>query len=163
MGRGNVCTYGDYEGLFYVDWNYFLIHFYDDENGCETDEVDYDQMNDCMEDDLVGNFPALFMKRFSSFVRCDKWIDRGECRAIMESPLFYVCLQDNEWSMAVELIQRETYDDRLSSLQKRHYHTYLDGIRDCLFELFPELGVRNGPWMHKVVRREDFLKKKEAV
>lgn len=36
----------------------------------------------------------------------------------MESKLFYVAVQDNEWSLAVELIQKEPpYDDHLGGLR----------------------------------------------
>jgi len=162
MGRGNVRTCGEYEGLYYVDWDNFLVHFYDEENDRETDEIDYEAMQNVMENDLVYTFPTSFMKRFPSFSRCDKWIGRGERRAIMESSLFYVCLQDNEWSVAVELIQKETYDDRWPALQRRHYKTFLNGMRDCLFELFPELGVYGGAWTSGIIRRENY-EKKEAI
>lgn len=163
MGRGNVCTHGEHEGLYYVDWDNFLVHFYDEENDCETDEIDYEGTQVDMEVVLVHAFPNAFMKRFPSFSRCDKWIDRSERRAIMESSLFYICLQDNEWSMAVELIQKDTFDDRWPALQGRHYQTYLDGMRDCLFEFFPELGIYSGAWTSGTIRREDYEKKKEAV
>lgn len=49
------------------------------------------------------------------------------------------------------------YDNHLEGLQKRHFQTYLDGIRDTLFEQFETLSVRNGPWMSKQISRKEHV------
>lgn len=40
MGRGNVCVSGDYEGLYYIDRDYFKVYMLDGD-GNETDEINY--------------------------------------------------------------------------------------------------------------------------
>ena len=67
----------------------------------------------------------------------------------------YFALEDNEWSLAVELLQRDEGwgDDWRQNLQKRHFQRYLDGIRDSLFEQFESLGAYSGAWTSKTIHR----------
>lgn len=54
-------------------------------------------------------------------------------RAILESRLFYIAVEDNEWSMAIELLQKkDPCDNHLLGLQKRYYQRYLNGMKKCL-------------------------------
>ena len=71
----------------------------------------------------------------------------------MENSLFEIKIVDNEWSYAIELIQKENdYDDCLSGLQKKHYQSYLDGMKDILLGMFPEIGCYCGnPWTHGTI------------
>lgn len=164
MGRGNVCVTGDYEGLYYIDWDYFKVYLLDDD-GNETDEIDYDAQADFMREELMGEFRRLFVKRFPSFYLVDKWL--GGCHihenrhAILENGLFYICLVDNEWSMAVELIQKDyntgDYGDFLPSLQRRHFKNYLEGMKNCLFELYPEIGIYKGAWTSGTIKRPNAI------
>lgn len=74
----------------------------------------------------------------------------------MESGLFYIAVQDNQWSVAVELIQKEDpYDDRLSGLQARHYQRYLDGMKKCLLDRLPSIGTRTGAWTSGLIKGEE--------
>lgn len=153
MGRGNVCVFGDYEGLFYVDWNNFPSHYEDDE-GNSVD--DYQLQQDDWEDALI-RFKAAFKKRYPSFVEADsEWID-NEKKAVLENGLFYIAVTDNEWSMAVMLIQKEPDYYQTSSiinLQKRFSDTYLAGMKECLFMQFTELGIYGGPWTSGRITRD---------
>ena len=174
MGRGNVCVTGEYEGLFYIDnddWNvYRKDRDYEeplDELGryltvedFQTGEWRFDDEGSQEElEDILEYFIVSFTSRFSSFkeVKEDKWLDKDRDRQILlESGLFYVCIEDNQWSMAVELIQKEDwYDNHLNGLQKRHYQKYLDGIRDSLLERLDSIGVYGGGWTSGTVTRED--------
>ena len=151
MGRGNTCVFGDYEGLFYIDWDNFGAE-YEDENGNIVE--DYDLQQEDWENSLE-QFISDFTRRFNSFSRCDKWIG-GDNRAILENGLFYIAIADNEWSIAIKLIQKEQeyYDDgNLENLQAKHYKTYLDGMKECLFNQFEELGTYAGPWTSRWIRR----------
>ena len=69
---------------------------------------------------------------------------------LLSNDLFYIVLEDNEWSIAVELIQK---DDVSYGLQKKHHQTYLDGIRDCLFEQVETLGIYGGAWTSGEITR----------
>lgn len=181
MGRGNVCVTGPYEGLYYIDYDDVDVyrrnsHLEDYpetkfrrelsyEEICGNEWV-YDEWGSAEEQDYVLEcFISRFSERFPSFTRCEpnEWLRNGlygdlTRRAILESKLFYITVEDNEWSLAVELIQKEDpYDNHLEGLQKRHFQTYLDGIRDTLFEQFETLSVRNVPWMSKQISRKEHV------
>ena len=149
MGRGNACVFGKYEGLYYIDWNNFSSE-YEDEHGNIIQ--DYDLQQEEWEGSLE-QFIGDFTQRFKSFSRCDEWISNSE-KAVLENSLFYIVIEDNEWSIAIKLIQKEQYYDRgnIENLQAKHYKTYLDGIRDCLFNQFEELGTYAGPWTSGRIR-----------
>lgn len=110
------------------------------------------------EEFVVSCFASSFLERFRSFTEVgpkEQWISRTQ-RAILENKLFYIALEDNEWSLAVELLQKEDpYDDSLSGLQKRRYQKYLDGIRDSLLEALPSIGVYKGAWTSGVLTKKD--------
>jgi len=149
MGRGNACVFGKYEGLYYIDWNNFSSE-YEDEHGNIIQ--DYDLQQEEWEGSLE-QFIGDFTQRFKSFSRCGEWISNSE-KAVLENSLFYIVIEDNEWSIAIKLIQKEQYYDRgnIENLQAKHYKTYLDGIRDCLFNQFEELGTYAGPWTSGRIR-----------
>ena len=83
------------------------------------------------------------------------WLDHDR-QAILESSLFHIAIEDNEWSLAVELLQKEgAYGSNLSGLQARHYQKYLDGIKRCLLEYLPSIGTRTGAWTSGIIKREE--------
>ena len=141
MGRGNTRVFGDYEGVYYIDWDNF------------SNEDDFWREEEW--ENSLEQFISDFTRRFKSFSRCDKWIG-GDNRAILENGLFYIAIADNEWSIAIKLIQKEQeyYDGNLENLQAKHYKTYLDGMKECLFNQFEELGIYTGPWTSGRIRRQ---------
>jgi len=151
MGKGNTCVFGDYEGLFYIDWDNFSNE-YEDEHGNIIQ--DYDLQWEEWENSL-HEFISDFSQKFKSFSKCDEWIS-GE-KAILENGFFYITIADNEWSMAIKLIQKEQgyYDNgNIENLQAKHYKTYLEGIKECLFNQFEELGTYSGAWTSGRIRRQ---------
>lgn len=86
------------------------------------------------------------------------WVG-NERRVILENELFYICVEDNEWSLAVELVQKDGYSDCqsawLAGLQKRRYREYLDSMKKALLARLPSIGVRTGPWTHGTITREE--------
>lgn len=153
MGRGNVCVRGKYEGLYFVDWDNFSDEFEDEDGNIIKD---YDMQRDEFEDSLF-EFVNDFKKKYNSFNKCDKWIDRS-IRAILESKLFYIAVEDNEWSMAFMLIQKEQdyYDNyNFEGLQAGLYQKYLNGMKECLFNQFNELGTYSGAWTSGTIKRRE--------
>ena len=170
MGRGNVCVFNDYEGLYYIDNDYIDAYRF---VGCDSDkeeirllgELSYDQLagGDWHFDELESRwnyeeaidwFKSSFKRRFKSFAECDEWIDR-EQKAILENDLFYIAVQDNQWSTAVMLIEKEDpWDNCRTGLKAKQYQNYLDGMRDCLFEQFETLGTYGGPWTSGRISRK---------
>lgn len=162
MGRGNVCTFGKYEGLYYADRDY--LDFYVPING-ETDEgkyleemehndfdnYEYDEfISRSHYEDFINLFISFFARKFKSFSATGE--DYG---VIMENNLFEIEVEDNEWSYAVKLIQKEDYYNNLEGLQKKHYKNYLEGMKDALLEIFPSIGCYGGAWTSGGITRED--------
>lgn len=170
MGRGNCCVLGDYEGLYYIDNDDLCVYRPVGSIAAEEPELrlrrnipfedlaewEYsDADTEWWEGDVIETLTEDLMDRFPSFTPCDKWITR-ERHAVLENKLFYIALEDNEWAMAVELIQKEgVYDDSIVPLQKRHHQYYLQGIKMALFAQFETLGVYNGAWTSKFIHREE--------
>ena len=173
MGRGNCCVFGKYEGLYFIDND--DIHVYC-RAGSDPDELPelrllrdldfgsltdgawvYHEMATCVEEeDVLSCFTEDFLRMFPSFHRIEpeQWISSSQ-RAILENALFYICLEDSQWSLAVELIQKESHRDRsYESLQARHYRQYLLGMQTCLLNRLPSIGTYIGPWTSGVLRKE---------
>jgi hypothetical protein len=179
MGRGNVCVTGRYEGLFYIDNEHIHVYRRDDPYSDEPEtrlmgSLSYEELTggDWLydewgtgeeEDDILECFMDSFGRMFPSFSRVqgDVWIKTGaygdyDRRVIMDNSLFYIAVQDNQWSVAVELIQKEDpYDNRLSGLQARHYQRYLEGMKKCLLERLPSIGTYGGAWTSGCIKREE--------
>lgn len=151
MGRGNVCTFGKYEGLFYVD-NEFITVSNEDQSGV----IELDQFLSQMRyEDAIEVFKVDFTSKFKSFEAIDDYIDHRN-HAILENELFYITLEDNEHSVAFKLIQKEPsyYSSyNIENLQKKHFKNYLEHIKNCLFNQFERLGIYSGPWTHGVITR----------
>lgn len=152
MGRGNTMVRGKYEGLYYVDRDFIDMWYNrnidDSKYQGEIDDLtdwDYDEvLSDINFKDFVYLFTEDIKERFPSF----EVVQIDYCGTIMKNNLFEIVLEDNEWSYAVKLIQTEADWDEPSKegFQKKHYQRYLDGIRDCLFKQFDELGTYAGAW-----------------
>lgn len=162
MGRGNVCVFGDYEGLYYADRDY--LDFYvpidgeaDDgkflEEMTQSDFCDYEYdefLSRIYYEDFISDFIYLMTKKFKSFSQTGN--DYG---VILENELFEIEIEDNQWSYAVKLIQKECwYDNHLEGLQKKHYQNYLEGMKNALLELFPSIGCYSGAWTSGRITRE---------
>lgn len=169
MGRGNCCVSGKYEGLYYIDNE--DLHLYTPRGETAWEDVELKLLRDitCEEmndwdyspidteqwfHDVMEEFKSEFVHRFPSFKPCDTWATRNS-RAILENGLFYIAFEDNEWSTAVELLQKEVLERHIEPLQKRLYSTYLEGIRDALFKQFDHIYIRTGPWTSSALSREE--------
>lgn len=181
MGRGNCCVTGQYEGLYYIDNENFYVYrrndeYAEDPETCLMGDLDFDELTggDWLYDDIgTGNeqddieecFMEDFTRMFRSFerVRSDFWLEHRR-RVILESKLFYVCIEDNEWSIAVELIQKEEpYGASwMENLQARLCDKYLRGIKLCLLSRLPSIGTYSGAWTSGTIRREDVPELKEV-
>ena len=164
MGRGNVCVWGDYEGLWFVDRDYldcYIAKFenedgeYDSRLHCEIEYndigcFDYDYtMSEIYYEEFIREFIEMMGNKFDSFYSTGR-----TGGTIMENNLFKIKVVDNQWSYAVMLIQKENdYDDCLRGLQKRHYKNYLEGMKDILLDMFPEIGCYTGAWTHGTVKK----------
>lgn len=166
MGRGNVCVTGEREGLFYIDFADLNVWYREIEGGCEEKiqrDLTFEEMTggewSCnyrrTEEERLDALEGLMWKmhrKYPSFRECNRWLTNSR-KAIMENKLFYIAIEDNEWSLAVMLIQKTNYYSSVAAMQKRHYQFYLNSIRDFLFEQFETLGIYAGPWTSGRIRR----------
>ena len=172
MGRGNVCTHGKYEGLYFIDRDYLDVYTAqspDEEDCCLVKTLGDLSCEDLQSgawifdgvasgdavDQVLEGFMEAFQKRFPSFerVESDTWHDGR--RLLLENGLFVIALEDNEWSLAVELLQKENDYQSLEGLQSRQYQRYLDGMRDALLEHLPSIGTYTGPWTSGTINRKE--------
>lgn len=174
MGRGNCCVSGPYEGLYFIDNEDF--HVYRKAEGPldvepETRllrELDYEELTsghwlyddlwtDDTRKDILDAFTEDLIQIFPSFSRLEteQWLSNRR-KIILENQLFYICIEDNQWSLAVELIQKEECCGNCwGSFQSGHYQRYLDGIKICLLNHLPSIGAYDGPWTSKTITREE--------
>lgn len=174
MGRGNVRVNGPCEGLFYIDnddLQVYRSYAKKDETRLQRELSPTDIMEDAwLLDEMLSNYEEedvlecfcnemrKLCPSFKSAASDNVWFGR-ERRAILENELFYICVEDNEWSLAVELVQKDGYSDCqsawLAGLQKRRYREYLDSMKKALLARLPSIGVRTGPWTHGTITREE--------
>ncbi len=156
MGRGNVCTLGKYEGLWYIDYDKFYDYNQDEEDEEASEAVMW-------QDDFIECLQQEMMSRYKSFEVVDRWVSdcgyRCDKHAILESKLFFVAIEDNQWSLAIELIQRGP--EELAGLQTKHYEGYLETIKNIILDLFGEVSYRDGAWTSGTVRKEDIENEKK--
>lgn len=179
MGRGNVSVSGPYEGLYYIDNDDIHVYRRDDLFSGESEtrlkgelgladftggEWAYDELGTAEEEgDILNWFMNSFTRMFPSFQRPadELWIKNGSWgdysrKVILENKLYYIAVEDNEWSLAVELLQKEDpYDDHLSGLQSRHFKKYIEGVKACLLEQLPSIGIRTSAWTSGNIKREE--------
>lgn len=173
MGKGNIMTHGAYEGLFYIDNDDFHVYQRDDFFAEEPEsrplrDLSYADLTSgewvqnyegtgCELEDIEECFASDFTDMFPSFERVAKnqWIDSA--RVLLESKLFYIAIEDNEWSMAVKLLQKEEPWGMvwMENLQKRLYQKYLEGIKRCLLMRLPSIGIRTGAWTSGIIKKEE--------
>ena len=166
MGRGNCCTYGPYEGLWYI-YRDLIDVYYNEENDeyKVMRDIEYNEFagyqysyseSEYNYDDMLEVIKDRMMAKFKSFSPVDRWVSDGGTRcdrhAFLESELFFIAVEDNQWSYAIELIQKGP--EYLSGLQKRFYQTYLDAIRDILLDYYGEVSFRRGAWMSGTIKKE---------
>lgn len=180
MGRGNVSVSGPYEGVFFVDRDNTDWYVLDGKPVLQKDldtedfaRAEYDET--ASEESYVAMCNGIaesIDKRFRSFMRAghtdvskkgsgNRWnyrdcgcFRRASGVILTENELFLVAVEDNEWSYAILLLQKEdNCDDHLLGLQKRHYQKYLAAIKEVILDMYGEVGIYTGPWTSGVERR----------
>lgn len=177
MGRGNVHPDGPYEGVLYIDNDDLRVYRKDgpgtDEcEGCIQRELAYEDITgpDWYFDDIGSSYEeADVLECFCNEMRklCPSfepaasdnvWLG-GERRVLLENNLFYICVEDNEWSLAVELVQKDSYSDCenawLSGLQRTKYKRYLECMKTALLTRLPEIGTYAGALTSGRITREE--------
>ena len=177
MGKGNVCVHGTCECLYYIDNDDFHTYYLADDpcdykigrdmtlEDYQSGEWKFADLGTEMEfEEIIEDFAYDFKQKFPSFENvysenrfhtdrysCFHWQDH---RVVLENKLFMVCLTDNEWSVAVELLQKEApYGYSYEGLQSKHFDSLRDGMLDCLLNQLGTVYMRNGAWMSTAIIR----------
>ena len=170
MGRGNVCTHGKYEGLYFIDRDYIEIYVKDDP---ETGARDIRFLGGMTAEDLcgkewlydqeesqanlariLGDFMYDIHAWYPSFKKCEPSYWEDGARIIMENRLYRIAVEDNEWSLAVKLLQKG--DGELEGLQRGWFDKYMFAIRKSLLKYLPDIGTYTGPWTSGRITKEEF-------
>lgn len=177
VGRGNVCVTGRYEGLYYIDNDDFHVYRRSDDlsdypetallreldfNELTSGDWIYDEEGTGNEhDDVIECFIDDFTRMFPKFDRpeAETYIGRSDRKVLLESKLFYIAEEDNEWSVAIELIQKEEPYGAvwMENLQGLVYEKYLSGMKKCLLNRLPSIGIYKGAWTSGTLRKEDLF------
>lgn len=152
MGAGN-CMVKDLEGLFYVDWN--DLHIYtntqDPDDAITGKDIPQDKQAEYSYDaDLSqANFEAFkdrfctaMAKHFKSLQTVDYWKGRKR-HVIMDNKLFLIAFEDNDWSLAVEVLLK---DGARKGLQKQMTKSFIKGTKKILLKEFGTIYIRTGSW-----------------
>ena len=163
MGRGNIADFGKNEGLYYVS-NEFI-----ESVSVLNSDGDYDMLTrrQAYEQNVEGEYDRIASEyefnnlvdmivdgmenHFHSFFATDRW--ERDNHIICENNLFKIAIADNEWSYAVLLLEQD--DLTVAGLQKKHFKNYYKVLGEILLSGYPEIGGYDGPWTHKVIRREN--------
>ena len=144
------------EALYYVNYN--DIYMYKDKNdsnkfvtesqipeGKEDDyefdlsmtQVHYDAIRKKLSDALCAHFPSMQPVK-------DTYLNKSQSRRVIAcNTLYSVVIEDNAWSIAVELINNP---DGNGGLQSQMFESFSNGLREALFEQFDTLYIRSGSY-----------------
>ena len=154
MGRGN-CNVNTTAGecVFYVD-NDLLQIYYNKSNPEETVfgkelttstmgqyEYDQDESQKFFEEQL-NTIKSQLMKKFKSLKEADYWSGRSK-HIVLENNMYGIALEDNEWSVAFELIMKI---DGNPGLKKHNAKSFGKGLRDILIKNFGTIHIRTSAW-----------------
>lgn len=163
MGKGNCNVKTEYgESIYYID-NDFIQYYYKKDDPYLTPILgkyiapedrnlfEYDQDTSQIEfEAVIDLLKEQLMHRFKSLSPCDKWIGRHK-HAILENKCFYIALEDNEWSIAIELLIK---DDANIHLQRKNAINFGKGIRDILLKNFDVIHIRTSTWTSERLTKE---------
>lgn len=151
------------EGLFYVDFkNIYMYHQNDNpatvilEKDLPEDTQDEYSFDAAMSQANFESFKTKFTKdittKFPSIQPTDEWLDKSKTRhVIMSNKLFNIVIEDNNWSLAVELTMVPKGNQ---GLQSQMFPSVLKGIRESLLSQFDTIYARNGSWSTLPITKE---------
>lgn len=167
MGRGNSCVLGEHEDLFYVDYDY--INYYcnkelPDEEPRIGAEISIKEINEGWEIDTdlssikYEEFKYSLTEKMKELIPSldeENNVYNGDCKILLKDDLFMIGLEDNEWSVAVKILQTEAdswYLD-LSPIQKEYLPYYRYCLMSALFEMYNTLGIYGGAWTSGTIKQ----------
>jgi len=189
MGRGNICTHGEFEGLFYLDNDLLNVYMpvvrddcdfiigrdYEAEpmtgrklydagikysyDGTDTGWAYDDEFSNDNWHLMIEMMQKFFTSRFKSFSTTNRlrgttpYSNNRDCRVVLENDFFDIVVVNNEWSTAWMLLEKEDVEDNAKSSMKRHYQSYLNGIKEALLKHWGEATEYGGAWTRGITHK----------
>lgn len=147
-------------GLFYIDYkDIFIYNKPNDSNFIKQKDINPDELNNyefnqdasqAHYNNCIDKISDYMANNFDSMLKTD--LREKKKHIIAANQLFQVTLEDNDWSVAVQLLPIKKAN---KGLQKQMYYAFLHGLRNALFEQFDTLYVRNGSWSQIAITNND--------
>lgn len=147
-------------GLFYIDYkDIFIYNKPNDSNFIKQKDINPDELNNyefnqdasqAHYNNCIDKISDYMANNFDSMLKTD--LREKKKHIIAVNQLFQVTLEDNDWSIAVQLLPVKKAN---KGLQKQMYYAFLHGLRNALFEQFDTLYVRNGSWSQIDITKND--------
>lgn len=147
-------------GLFYIDYkDIFIYNKPNDSNFIKQKDINPDELNNyefnqdasqAHYNNCIDKISDYMANNFDSMLKTD--LREKKKHIIAANQLFQVTLEDNDWSVAVQLLPVKKAN---KGLQKQMYYAFLHGLRNALFEQFDTLYVRNGSWSQIAITKND--------
>lgn len=149
--------------LFYMDYKNVLVYTHkknkdDIKIGTDPDltsDYKYDEdLSQLRFDAFRDKFVTTLTTTFPELTEIDEW--KGKKRhIIMETDYIQIAFEDNNWSVAVEIIlnindESETTSDE----QQQAFDAIETCVRDTLLQCAPTIYTRNGSWATEELTRE---------
>lgn len=145
--------------LYYVDYD--IMNVYVNKNNASDIKVGNDpdatqhpeiyEFDEALTQTRFDNFKKKFIeqmtKRYKSLQPVDKMV-KG-VHYIMESDMFIVAFEDNNWSVGVELLLNKKCKN--PNLRIKLQPSFAKGMRDILIKLTGEVHIRTGSWSTTVI------------
>lgn len=147
-------------GLYYVDYNeIYRFHKKNSDVLLKQNEIPEDDASSYEFDqeasqkyfnDFIMSFQTSFCSHFSSMHPVDRYDKKKHI--IAENKLFQIILEDNNWSVAVELLPVKKSNE---GLQNQMFNSFLTGMKNALFEQFDTIYVRDASWSQIPITKND--------
>lgn len=162
MGAGNVCVHNEFEEVFFVDYEENFPSREENEYG-ELSEPDY-FLQEALVKEFIDELQVALKRRFKSFEYSEESTQDG--RIILENGLFSIAVEDNQWSIAIKLLQKEQpyyQEGCLENLQARHFNSYKIGLLEKIYELTSTVYGYSGPWTSKRITESMLNEMKKSL
>lgn len=157
--RHNV-TVGLNDTVYYVDYTKMDVYEHkttheivtaaDDKYIKHPDNYQYKQdLTQLKFDNFKSAFIKAMQAQFPSLKAVDKTV-RG-VHYLLENNMFQIGFEDNDWSVAVELIQKKCKNP---GLQANLYPSFSTGMRDILITQVGEIHLRTGSWTTDTIDKQ---------
>lgn len=148
--------------LYYVDYDFMNVYVNKNDNndikvGKDPDALaqpDIYLFDDVLTQTRFDNFKKKFIeqmtKRFKSLKPVDKTV-KG-VHYILQSDMFTVAFEDNNWSVGVELLCNKKCKNE--NLRAHLQPSFAKGMRDILIDIVGEVQVRTGSWSSSTINKK---------